>query len=990
MINNKIRRAVSVALSAAVVGGNCAWAADGSDEDPLSEVVVTGSRLKQDPYTSSAPMEVLTAESATSRGVSSVAELLQSSTVAAGSPQITSASSTTFVQSGGIGASTLSLRGLGANRTLVLLNGRRAGPAGTRGEVSSFDLNVIPLSAVDRVEILKDGASSVYGSDAIAGVVNIITKKDDGGVVEGFVSRPTKEGGSESRLSASWGRKLDRGYFRVTADYHRENELAKGDRSWYRCNEAYIFDRNTGARRDVTDPRTGKPHCNDLLWGHVWLYDYASEFGNGATNIPNATALLAQYDYDGNLGQYIPGYAADPNPPYGLKTPPGWYPVNYDRASAAVANADHPFQDGASLVPKSEHITAFVEGDFEINDSLTAYGEVLLNRRRTHANSYRQFWGYLYNEDFDFVDVTPGAGNPLSAGWQGAQWLSPTAITDHADDDIEVRYHRFVGGLRGDLSPNWNWDVSYQYSRSDGYYTSDQIYNDAIRDQNFAIGSCVGTFTSVRGVPCQDIPWLDPQFLAGNISPDMQSYLFGRETGRTRYTQWTIEGFVAGELFDMPAGSVSVALGANYQYDKIIDKPGELTLSGNVWNATVAGITQGNDTSRAVFGEFKMPLLADLPAVKALTLNGSVRYTDVASYGDDTTYKTGINWEIVPGLRLRANRGTSFRSPTLFELYLADQTGSARQSAIDPCVRWQDALNNGDISQRVANNCAAAGLAPDYVGGSIDATVISGGGYGRLKAETSTSNTVGLVLQPRFADISLSVDYFDIEVKNEVSQLGAQQIVFGCYNSEFFPTDPLCSLFERTTINSFIDNVQDSYINIAQQRNRGWDVGATYRFRLGPGKATVDTRHTFQIEDRRALFAETSEDLNGEFGHPKWVGNFSLTYELGDWEFFWRVDAIGKVSNVESYGGDTANYFGERVRVVLDAPVTTYNSFSVKRKFDSVGLAATLGMANAFNQPPPQVTTLNLGELDFEGRSAFYTQYDPLGRRVFLNLKKTF
>ena len=131
---------------------------------------------------------------------------------------------------------------------------------------------------------------------------------------------------------------------------------------------------------------------------------------------------------------------------------------------------------------------------------------MLLNRRETSVTGYRQFWTYIYNENFNFVNFTPvpGSGSPLSAGWRGAQWLSPTPITDHDDSVIEVDYQRFVAGVRGDLTEAWSWDVSYQYSHSDGDYTDEQIFNDAIEDNWFNVGSCVGTVSSVRGVPCVD------------------------------------------------------------------------------------------------------------------------------------------------------------------------------------------------------------------------------------------------------------------------------------------------------------------------------------------------------------------------------------------------------------------------------------------------------------------------------------------------------
>ena len=149
--------------------------------------------------------------------------------------------------------------------------------------MSSFDLNAIPMASIERVEILKDGASSIYGSDAVAGVVNIITKKDDGATFEAFFSSPVESGGEQTRLSASWGKTFDRGRFRATADYNKIDILQRRDRDFFDCEEDYTFDPVTGERADLIDPRTGSYLCNDLPWGHVWVYDYAESFADGTT-----------------------------------------------------------------------------------------------------------------------------------------------------------------------------------------------------------------------------------------------------------------------------------------------------------------------------------------------------------------------------------------------------------------------------------------------------------------------------------------------------------------------------------------------------------------------------------------------------------------------------------------------------------------------------------------------------------------------------------
>ena len=448
---------IATAISIALANGSLMFSSPALAQDDdsaeateaLENIIVTGSRIRKDVFTSSTPMDVVDIQEASVQGIANVGELLRRNTAAAGSPQVTAATSSEFVQNGGIGANTLSLRGLGANRTLVLINGRRPGPAGTRGGVSSFDMNILPLAALERVEILKDGASSIYGSDAVAGVVNLITRKDDGMTVDGFISQPEESGGEETRVSASWGKSFDRGYFRVAGDYHKQDALARGDRDYFNCGNQYIFDQATGDRADVVDPRTGNYKCADLTWGHIWIYDY------GATNIPEGPTFqsyLAQYDYDGDLGQYVSpfGPAAGQGD---LTAPGGWFPVGYDRNSDAVTNSDHPFQDQNSLVPENENITFYAEGAFELTDSVELYAEVLLNRRETYVNDYRQFWAFaVYSGNFDFYDYYAGGNESAAdAGWFGAQFHSPTAITDHSDSWIDVEYQRYVAGLRGDF-----------------------------------------------------------------------------------------------------------------------------------------------------------------------------------------------------------------------------------------------------------------------------------------------------------------------------------------------------------------------------------------------------------------------------------------------------------------------------------------------------------------------------------------------------------
>ncbi|HXG80863.1 MAG TPA: TonB-dependent receptor plug domain-containing protein, partial [Sphingomicrobium sp.] len=392
-------------------------------------IVVTGSRIRGRPeFTSPDPVTLIDPSVAKKEGKFDTAETLQSSPIASGSSQITAAISSNFVTQGGAGTQTIDLRGLGPNRTLVLLNGRRAGPAGTRGAVAAFDLNVLPQSIVQRVDVLKTGASSIYGSDAVAGVVNIFTKRDTGGLqIDANVSVPQKSGGEQYRLSGIYGKEFDRGHFMVAVDYYRQRELNRGDRKYLGCPEAYTF-REDGSRADLIDPRTGDFKCEELRWGHVWTYDLEYRRFHGTTGnmyLPDGTYVgntagvnLIQYQYPGETlnippAVFLPGSCrypvpvGTPNtclapPPFNqFVAPPGWYPTGYDAASLAVQNSYHPFVDEQTIIPDTKRYTLFADASYELTDSIEAFAEFLANQRKTYQNGWRQIWSFGYTETGD-------------------------------------------------------------------------------------------------------------------------------------------------------------------------------------------------------------------------------------------------------------------------------------------------------------------------------------------------------------------------------------------------------------------------------------------------------------------------------------------------------------------------------------------------------------------------------------------------------------
>lgn len=962
----------------------------------VGDVIVTGSRIPQNEFTSPSPVQVLTSERAEQRGLSDTAQLLQSSTVAAGSPQVNSAISSAFVTDGGPGASTISLRGLGANRTLVLLNGRRAGPAGTRGGVSAFDLNVIPQSAINRIDILKDGASSIYGSDAVAGVVNLITERArDGGEMSAFASLPFEEGGEQYNLSGSFGKTFDRGYINVSGDYYRQEMLRAGNRDFLVCKNQYVFEPGTRNRADRIDPRTGEPTCNDVLWGQVYVYGPAFSSGRSGR---------FQFDYDGDLGDHIPTRPANPAVSAMYPgAPAGFYLVNYDAASRAVVNASHPFAQDESIIPETERYTAFVEGAYEIGGGVEAYGELLLNRRESRTDSYRQFWNYTYTNDSDYYG-DPGPGDPLT-GFSGPYILSATPVTDHFDQSQRVDYTRLVAGLRGDINggflEGWNWDVFGQYSRSDGEYTSDVILQDAVDSTSFKTASCVGDTLPVSGRPCIDVDFTDPRVLRGDLTPEERAFLFDQETGNTIYEQTYLEGSIAGNLFELPAGPLGVALGFHVRRDEIVDTPGEVTLADNSWGLTGAGITQGEEETKEVYAEFAVPLLADMPYVQSLDLSLSGRYTDTKSSGDASTYKVGLNWALSDAIRIRATHGTSFRAPALFELYLADQTSFAGQRNIDPCLNLDNRLASGEVSQELYDNCTnpagpGGGVAGDFVGGNSSAEVVTGGGLGVLEAETSVATVIGVVLTPPDSNLSLALDYFEIKIEDEVANLGAGGILSACYLSDNFPSDPICNQFDRDPTLG-ITQVRDSFVNIAEQNNRGLDFTARWFHDFNWGTLTLDSQTTWTLETNQSIFADSPTDFLGDVGNPELVGNFNASVSRGPWTAFWGFDWIGNQDDtldfVRANGLPFQTIDGRVTEIKAEAEFTGFHSVSLAYESEgdgwSGGWTVSGGVANLFDEKPPAASAIAVSTL---GNSVFSSQYTEAyyGRRAFVRLSKSF
>ena len=976
----------------------------------VADVVITGSRIRRNEFTSTQPVQVITAEEATLAGMVDTAEILQSSTAASTAQQIDNFF-TGFNTVGGPGVNTISLRGLGASRTLVIINGRRAGPAGVRGQVGPVDLNVIPSSQIERMEILTDGASSIYGSDAVAGVVNFITRTNmDGGRVDAYYSQPFNDGGEEMRISGGYGWTRDRGYLTIGADYSKRNAIYYGDRDYLSCPRDYVFaDSNYTIPLDVIDPSTNSFKCVTYWHGQiqaVWV-------GNGVNGSGNYSPSTSAVVGGGIRGCDRNGWAYT-----GGGNRAGCPIPAADTATRRAAYALTPYfikaahEDQTAISPVERYtFTAFA--GYDLTPTTEIFGELLLNRRE----SSQAYWSQLFPTISPFHSGNPFGGvcNNFTSVTTGCHLAVAIGIY-RTNFDQEIDYGRGVAGIRGklDFGRGLDWELAAQFSRSDGSYGNTFVYNDRFeattgyqalygleidsetsspggaRNTQFrAAGNC-DTYLLSSTASCLPggINWFTADFLNnGKLSAEEIAWLTSYETGGTVYDQKYIEGFVSTELFDLPAGPVGAALGFQIREESIDDLPGIQNRSGNVWGQTSAQRTVGKDRIKEIFGEAEIPLLRNIKLFEELTLNLSGRFSDYDSYGSSETYKVGLNWRLTPSFRIRASTGTSFRAPSLYEMYLGDQTGYGGQGDVDPC-RSQTARGSNPVLNA---NCLAAGVPETYGTGASSSVVIYGrGGRDLLSPETGEASTIGFIWTPTFADLNIALDYYTIEIKDQVARFGATNIVRQCYYSENFSTEPFCAFLTRNDSTGArpheITRIIDNYVNVSRQQNEGLDLTVRYAKEFAVGDLTLNMRATHILNWEQQLFnASVPTILNGRINNPEWVGNVSARFDRGDWTVAWNADVTGPTSNADFLAaGNSGTFFGQVAYWKRETDLHLVHSMSIRKRMDD--LTIQFGMRNIFDVEPPITSASGGGRT--QGNSP--SNYDYAGRRAYLNVTYAF
>ncbi|MEO6113174.1 MAG: TonB-dependent receptor [Sphingomicrobium sp.] len=957
------------------------------EADTSGTIVVTGSRIRRPTeFNTIEPITVITAEEITQAGFNSATDALQSAEVTSGAGQINNFFGG-FVVAGGTGANTLGLRNLGPARTLILLNGRRIAPGGTRGSVLAADLNVLPTAIVERIEILKAGASSIYGSDAVAGVVNILTdQKVRGLTLEAQVNVPEVGAGVDKRIAATFGFGSDRLNIVGSVEYRKRKALRLNDLDFTRCpiggfltGEGTEFGSGDGVGFDGTS-------CFTLDNGGVTI---------NTLGLPTRSGLSRTTGLPGNFNRFVPAPGA------GGGTPDFLGVTFYSRDTFDPASQEE------EVITPVEIYTGFLAGTYDLDllGDAELYGEVLATRRKSSALLYRQL-ALDYLRGSPLVPLAFRNGTFLApTNTSSGQFIAARAFIGYGltDSSQEVDYVRAGGGLRGDFFfPGWRYDAYAGKSWTDGTYEIESFLVDRLATSLNVVEISPGVFqcAAQASIPtCVAAPPLNADTIGGRLPAAFRDYIVDNTIGTTIFRETTFAFGVDGPLFALPGGDIQLALGAEYRKQRIDDTPDDNAINGNLFGLTAAVPTRGTDNVKELFGEVFLPILSDQPFFYRLNLNGSVRYTDYASYGSGTTYKVAGEWQPFRGFGFRGSYGTSYRAPALSEQFLGATSGFIG-SGNDPCDADGFPANPANYSanqQTRAANCAAVGINVATFQQNSGITVFNrGGAETGLEAETSKNWSVGVVLQQRLSStmsLDLALDYFDIKVENGVSSLGGATILSRCYGAaDFSPTGGFCRFVTRDANQNL--TVTSGFVNLSTDIVKGYEFAGRFAAEVPGGQFTLNANVTKYTEQSDRLFPEEFLlDSNGTLNTPDWVGSFDATYRTGPvtfrygltwlngssgtYDFFATSRQTGEVNEAlaqdfrDSYILETDDYFLHSASV----------QFDIAKRYEF-----TVGVRNLLNKQPPRISAA----VNTIGNAPLYSGLDYTGRQYFANVNFKF
>lgn len=920
------------------------------DED---RIVVTGSRIARSTFSSPSPLQVVDTDDARRAGLIDAASIVQRTSVASG--QQFDQTFTGQVTDSGPGSSTVSLRGLDAERTLVLFNGRRVAPAGVRGAPTRPDLSLIPTALVERFDILTDGASSVYGSDAVAGVVNVITRSEfDGFEVDTFYSQPEPGGGVERRVSIATGASNSRGYVGFGFEYYTRDEVRRGERKDTFCERDVEVNPETGEIREI---------CQQNSFGNMFL-DPAAIFG--APGYPGLGPDFATVLFDFDDGSGFFNLPAN-NQPFGpgdgdlVQNPDGTYSVPPGRdpnSNPCTGDFDacglgsrwlydprynaNSGQDEFDLIQGVTRFSAYTNGQYDLDlwGNAEVFFEALHSVRTQEIFAGRNQIFPSIDPGNPFVEDDPVLSQTVAAQFGIPLIWLPIIDNTAGPINLDVSATRGVLGLRGDFDDvlpagavqfgnddfgislaNWTWDFYGSHDRNVGIDTQETLNEERVSaalnnvtrepDGTFSCSSVESDlFAFITAEECVPLDITDPEiYITGDLPQDFLDYASGLASTRTIIEQSLFQGTVAGDLAYLPAGTVPLVLGVEYRKDRIVTENSFLITSGAGTGRNETD-TIGDTITSEFFLETEVPILTGLPFAEELTITGAARYTDEENFGDLWTYRVQGLYRPTDWLTLRSTYGTTFRAPNLREQFLGGQQSFGSAFA-DPCV--SSTFNGLDPEEqaRVRENCDLQGADVDTLGqgGATTIPVISGG-FRDLEAETSESISAGIIAeQPVFDsfDFRVAVNYFSIEIEDSIEEPTLGLILNACLIESEQLNSPFCSLIERNSNPSdpsrnFISQINSGFVNVGLIETDGLDfnVQASTDFVVFGEQLDLALNGvaTYIMSNRRDIFAEQDtapiESFRGEYANPLWQGNWTGTAAWRDLELSWTGRYIGE------------------------------------------------------------------------------------------------
>ncbi|MCR9279039.1 MAG: TonB-dependent receptor [Pseudomonadaceae bacterium] len=899
--------------SALVISTPSAFAQDDADDEEYVEeqVVVTGSRVKRSDFVSASPITVIDGQALLESGYGDIGEALRAQTTTG-----TAGFNQSSILSGG-GATSIDLRNLGQSRVLILINGKRVASFADALANQAADLSFLPSAMVERVEILRDGASAIYGSDAISGVVNIILKEGFEGIEAGTSYGISGEGDAENYTAEfAIGTTSDRGSLMIGGEYRKRDNVNQRDRDW-----AY-------------------PNISSLN---------NTSFNNGSFFSPGGV-------FFGDLGA---GFCTEPKAIFGGDEVTDIFPNCPSFRAAADRNDVARYDYGVAqfLINENETYSLASYGTYEFTDGIEGFMEFQYSKRQTSSN----------------LDGNPGSfGTPnIPQGWRipatnpnnptgedGSYYIRPSSTIGIRASEYESDTIRLVSGLRGDIVnegilDGWSWELSYLFTRVDSDLRTDATWNlnraNIISDPALCAGD---TICSQVVNPSGALDALRP----GNWTDAEIAYLRQSTLATSEFQTTGWFGMATGPIAELPAGEVNLAIGFETRTEEGFNKPDSVTEAGeSVANQVFT--TKGDFTVDELFAEIDVPVLRDVPGAETLDLNAQVRYSDYSNFGSESVYRFGLNWQAIQDVRVRATASTAYRAPQITDLF-----GGGTVSFdffTDPCV---GRTPGSDVDA----NCLADGVPASVVQLSAQYPVLSGSNPD-LEPETADTYTIGVIFTPRFAEwMTLSVDYWNIEVENLINRNTSDSVLDACYEGPVGLTAPECDQFDRNPSNFVPVNFVNRLANLNDVKTDGYDV----RFRAEFGgpydtNVTIDSQATYVVENTFYPGAGGADDRGSI---PRIVGNTNVIVDWQEWDFRWGIRYIHGIDDPRYDGNNPFGYSG----------ASSHTEHDLRAAYNFDKYRVMVGINDVFDNDPPYVFS--------SGNNTDLFLYDAIGRYAFLRL----